>query len=277
MQPAINKESVYTVKIFFMNPINLISNITDILIQLEFETYTVNKEDRGYLISVLNKNIRNIIYICVLNKLETDFWLEYIDKILKLQKSFLQIGVFVYNNIEEEMKMKFLVRGISVITFSDIKENTLSVIKRVLQYYEAKGRRKYIRAKAIGKSEVYFNFKYMKVSLKYSIIDISVTAFSALITDANSSYFRIGTVYKNIQLVLMGMRVTCSVKLLGFSKENPEIFIFKFQKETMIEGNSGYSDGLNEDNRIKIHKYIKKCLKENLNYHLSEARKKKTI
>lgn len=267
----VEKDQVYSVKIYFINPIHLLSVITDTLIRLEFETYSVNVKDRKKLIHILDKNIRNVIFICVLNENEVEPWLNYIDELFQVRNTFIQTGVFVYNTIELVNKLPFLERGIPVIPFSEIRKNTLDVMKRILFYFEAKGKRKYIRTRTIGKSEVYFDIKDTRKHINGNIIEISAYAFSCRILSMYTHYFSIGELFYNVVLVLKGSRIRTSARLIGKSKVNPEIYVFKYQGGNVVNGKNENPAGLRNQEKEKVHKYIRFCLKMNLKKQLDEV------
>ena len=267
----IKKDQVFSVKIYFINPINLLSVITDTLIRLEFETYSVDSKDRLKLVSVLDKNIRNVLFICVLNEQEIAFWLDYIDKLFRIKNTFIQTGVFVYNSIELVKKLLFLERGIPVIPFSEIRMKTLDVMKKILFYFEAKGKRKYIKTRTTGKVEVFFDIKDTHKQIKGKVIEISAYAFSCRIHLMYIHFFSIGEVFHNIVLVLQGSRVRTSVKLIGVSKKNPEIYVFKYKRGDIVNEKMVNNTGLSNQDKEKVHKYIRLCLKINLKKHFDEV------
>lgn len=271
MRLDINKDQVLSVKIYFINPISLLSVITDTLIKLEFETYSVDKGDKDKLVSILDNNIRNVLFICILNEIEMEYWIDFIDKAFKIKETFIQIGAFVYNTISIDDKLSLLERGIPVIPISEIRMNTIDVMKRILFYFEAKGKRKYIRARAFGKTEVFFDMEDTHKTVKGTIIDISAYAFSCQIMTMYAPFFTVGDICDNVLLVLKGSRVRTSVKLIGISKLNPEIYVFKYQRENVIDKKTVHQEGLSSTDKNKIHHYIQLCLKVDLKRQLNDA------
>lgn len=274
-RPDLKKEQVFTVKIYFLEPIELISVVINTLIKLEFETYSLSKAESEFLVPILKKNLRNIIFICVNTAKEAEFWLEYIDKLDKLQDTHIQFGAFCYSNLSEKLKMEFLERRTAVINYSDLQENTITVIKKILVYFEAKGQRKFVRAKATGISEAFFTIKNLEDPIRGKIIETSANAFSCRIPEIHKLYFHKGDCFNQVLLVLKGIRVRVSAQVLGFNKSEPDIFIFKLCTAKMEDNKLIYVNGILPEVKDKIHNYIRTCLRAQISQELQGATYKK--
>ncbi|MBA7556712.1 hypothetical protein ES705_49429 [subsurface metagenome] len=169
-----------------------------------------------------------------------------------------------------DSKIKLLEHNVPVIQFSSLQENTLSVLKTILNHFEAKGRRKYIRVKTFGKGEVIFNIRAADKLIKGAIIDLSAYAFSCKIEKGDNKYFNIGSFLNDIFLILGGVRVIVSAKVLGFSKNNPEIFIFQILGMEFKNNKITYTRNINYDIKNKLYNYIRMCLKKDIKARLDE-------
>ena len=62
-----------------------------------------------------------------------------------------------------------------------------------------------------------------------------------------------------------------AVKILGYSKENGNVFILRFCGMDVQDGKMGYSENVPAETRRKVHAYIRTCLKEEIDEQLSAA------
>jgi hypothetical protein len=262
----------FSVKIYYINPIEAISVIIDTLINLEFEVYSLSADSKEKLLDIIPKeNTRVIIFFSIINKNEVEEWLKYINIVNSRNHPSLQLGAFCYNAITDEDKNKFLAIGVPTIMFSTVEKNTLEVLQNILSIFEAKGKRAFVRVKAQGNAEVYFYMRNRKDPIITKIIDISAYAFSVEIDDINKLYFPVGSYVDDILLVLLGARIRITVKVLGFSQENPNIFIFKFCSSKIQDHKVVYIENIPNEVNQKIHNYIRKCLKRDIAKTLDEA------
>jgi hypothetical protein len=262
----------FLVKIYYINPIESISTMIDALINLEFEVYSLSSSSKEKLLDIIPKEgARVIIYFSVINKVEVDEWVRYVNSAKLINHPFLQFGAFCYNTINEEDKNKFLSIGVPVILFGAVEKNTLEILQNILTIFEAKSKRAFVRVKSLGNAEVYFYLKNRKEPLITKIIDISAFAFSIEIDDINKSYFNVGSYLDDILIVLLGARIRGTVKVLGFSQENPNVFILKFCSSKIQNHKVVYMDNMPQEVNLKIHNYIRKCLKRDVAKILDEA------
>lgn len=258
------RNQVETVKIYFINTIDIISVIINTLVEIEYEAYTINGINRNKLLQILTQDIRNVIFISILNSNEVDYWLEYIKELKKVKGTHILIGVFVYDNMDLIKKERFLIENVAVINFSEIKKSPLQIMKKILIFFEARGKRAYVKTKAYGLSEVYFYIKNTNQPITGKIISISAYAFSCEIDEMYKAYFETGAYFNEVLLVLKGMRIKTALKIIGFSKDNPNLYMMKFCS-TKIEGKKlNYTESISRDINHKIHDYIRVCLKENI-------------
>jgi len=263
------KIQVHTVKIYFIEPVELITVVIDTLLKLEFETYIVKEEDKEKLLKILKNDIRNVIFLSIINELEAEKYLQYVTRLNGIPHSLVQIGAFIHGNIKQEARMKLLEQNCAAIQFTDIQKDPLAVLKKILMYFEAKGTRKHVRVRAVGISEAYFTVKTLENPIKAIVLDISSHAFLCKVPLEYLMFFVVGDYCQDVLLVLKGMRLRISAKILGFSKEHPDIFILKFFTAKVIDNKFKYEAKIPQDIRNKLHTYIKLCLKENLALQLS--------
>ncbi len=261
-------EQVKSVSIYFVEPIEEISVIINALISLEFEAYMINDSDKTVLIDILHENPRNIIFFCIKHKAAIDEWFDYVKSVKKVQGENIQLCAFVFDRMEKFERNKFLMEGVAVIEFSEIMKNTMQIMKKILLLFEARGRRPYIKTETYGVSDVYFHLQNFKDPIIGKIKFISVYAFTCEIQPAYAKFFEIGLFINETLLVLNGMRIRTSLKIMGFNKEKPHIFMFKFCTAMSYEKSGRYLEQTNPDIKKKLHEYIKWCLKEKISLKL---------
>lgn len=257
-----DRNSVITVRIYFIEPVNFISIIINSLIELEFETYTIPYEYKEKLIHLIPENNRNVIFLSIKNKKEVDQYLEYAEQLSKLSGEMVQIGAFVYDNMDDETKNKFLENNISTIEIAHIQKDTIGIMKNILMMFEARGKRAFIRTKVIGDCKSYFYLKNKNEPVVSEVVDVSANAYSCKIPDELKFYFTKGDYIDDVTLVLRGLRIKITAKVIGFSTEEPNLFVFKICNYKIVDSRVVYEEKATQDNVRKIHEYIRKCLQE---------------
>jgi len=270
-----DKNQVFTVKIYFINPIDLLSVIVNTLIELEYEACAISDLDKENLLKILPENNRNVIFICIRNKLEIDNWLKYAEQLYQMKDTHIIIGAFVYDNIDQESKNRLLEQNISTIEFGTLKSNALGVMRNILTFFEAKGKRSYIRTKTYGIAEAYFYVKSREEPITAKITDISAYACSCEIDLTNKFFFEVDIYFSEILFVLGGIRVRTAAKVLGFSKLTPNIYILKFCTAKIDGGKIIYEESITPEISRKLHDYIRKCLKDELSEKFARLNEEK--
>lgn len=264
----VDKNQVYTVEIYFINPIDLISVVINTLIELEYEAYSINETDKENLIEIIKSNPRNVIFLSVRNKMEVEGYLKYIESTLKIESTNIAFGAFVYDAMDQATRNRFLEHNVSVIEFGELKSNTVAVMKNILTFFEARGRRLYIRTKTYGIAEAYFYIKSKENPITAKIMDISAFACSVVIDDIDKIFFQVGDYFNEILFVLGGIRVRTAAKILGFSKDNNNIHILKFCTAKMDGERIIFDENITPEISRKLHDYIRKCLKDKITEEL---------
>ena len=258
------REEVPSVKVYFINPVNFISVILNTLVELEYETYVINDFDKLKLLKILENDIRNVIFLCITKKSEVDRYLQYIDLVKSLESTHILFGAFVYNNMEYPDKEKLLMNNVSVTPFSEVSSNTLNVFKTILKIFEAKGQRKHICVKARGICDAFITLKGREKPLKIQVLELSTTAFACEVTEDYHDFFTIGENYQEIFLSLRGIRAKTSGRLLGFSRDNRNMYLFKHTFLNVQNSKMVFIDKIQKEVKQKLYTYIKACLKEDI-------------
>jgi hypothetical protein len=107
--------------------------------------------------------------------------------------------------------------------------------------------------------------------VKGTILDISTYAFSCQILSMYKAFFVVGDTLANVLLVLKGSRIKTNVQIIGVSKLNPEIYVFKYQRDNVVQSKMVKKSGLSTTDKNKVHHYIRLCLKEHLRKQLEDV------
>jgi hypothetical protein len=258
------REDVYTVKIFFVKPIDLITVVVNTLVELEYETYTIPDYDSEKLLKILPKNKRSIVFLSVTNKNEAARWLEFGRRAMALPETSVQVGAFVYTNMEAELRSQFLSAQIPAISFSNIQTNTVKILEQILRVFDARGMRRSVRVKTRGISVAFLPVKGRNEPVRCAVHEISAVAFVCEIPRSIRAHFQVGAHIPEVMLALRGIRIRTAVQILGFSQENKDFYVFKFIGIEVKDGKMGYSEKTSGELRHKVHTYVRSCLKEEL-------------
>ncbi len=273
MSLRMKREDVHSVKIYFVQPIDLIHVFINTMIELEYETYIISEDEREKLLEILPQDLRNIVFLCVANRHDVAKWLEYSKRLNESENSAVQIGAFVYTSMAEDIKKLFLYNLVSVTSFADLRTNAIEVFTKIFQAFDAKGNRKYIRVVPRDLSEAFVMVQNREEPVKGRIIDLSAAAFACEIDQRSHQYFaEPGGFFENVLLHIKGIRIRTAVKLLGFSKANTNVFIFKYYGTELKDGKISYTEKVSQEVKQKIHKYITSCLREDLKEKLAKIR-----
>jgi diguanylate cyclase (GGDEF)-like protein len=260
----------YTVKIYFIEPLQSISVVIDTLIRMEFECYSLSHSDMNKVPGILERNTRHVFFLCVTHSSEEAKALKFITQLQTYSGYKIQTGVFVHNRMDLEVRKKFLEQNAAVIQFSDIQENTLSVLKRILFFFEAKGKRGNIRVEASRDSDALFIFGQNQV-VKTRLVNLSVNAFACRIDKKDMFRFTEGTTYGNILLVLKGIRVQVAGKITGYDRQDPFTAVVQILSAISDNNKVHYTEHLSVDLKNKIYNYIKIALKDQLQARLGNT------
>ena len=264
------RQDVHSVKIYFVQPIDLINVFINTMVEMEYETYIIDQYDREKLLKILPRELRNIVFLCVSNKHEAPRWLDYIEKLKRLEETTILIGAFAYTSMDPEIKKRFLYNLVTVTTFANLRENTVEVFKKIFQAFDAKGNRKYIRVKPRDLSEAFIVIPSQKDPIKGKVIDISAAAFACEIDPLHHEHFdQPGMFVHDLLLNIKGIRIRTAAQLVGYSRANKNILIFKYYGTELKDGKIVLSETVPQEVKQKIHRYITSCLREDLKEKLA--------
>ncbi|MBN2442512.1 MAG: hypothetical protein JXJ04_14245 [Spirochaetales bacterium] len=217
---------IISTKFYFIDPVDMLNSVIDGLIRFEFETYIVQGENKTKLFNLLDVRSQHVIFISLKNRAEALNWLEESSVIARENNVSIRLAAFVYNNMNEDLKDDFKKNGIEIIPFSKITENTFGAIQKIIRLFNAKNRRKYIRAKAQGTCLALLQKRDDDLTLRAEIVDISTHAFSCKIDPKDEGFLQ-HKLYRDVFLSLKGMQLQVSARLVGYRDEGmARIYVF---------------------------------------------------
>jgi len=248
----LNNPLDYGRKVFFLYPHNVIEeHILLSLIKNEFEVYLVR--DHGKLLKLLHQFPRAMVYINIDETLTEADWSAYVKNIKELFPDD-PIGIFSsYNNskLAEKYLMDIGVQS-GFITLRSGVENARVILNKTLLANEARGRRRYIRVRpSLGAATL--NIRHQGNLVSGKIFDVSSVGLSCSF-DAKDLDFPEGSKFKDIQLMLKGLRVKVDAVVVKKRAEPGKIpaFILLFD-QTLLP-----------TDREKIHTFILRSLQVDL-------------
>ncbi|MBN1523279.1 MAG: hypothetical protein JW904_02245 [Spirochaetales bacterium] len=259
-----------TVKVYFVEPVQTIAVVINLLIKMNFEVYSVSRTDRDKLLHILNQNKRNVVYFCLLNEKDAPECVKYLEAIQKSGDINTQIGVFVSSIIGYAIRKVFLSQGVATIDLQHLKSKPVETLKKVLLYFDAREKRAYVRARALGVCQAFFTIKNLSDPLKADIIDISVYAFTCKIRQDEKLFFSHKEYIQEVTLLLRGRRIRISARLMGFDKANPDIAIFLICSTKIVKNQLEYHQVLPSDVKHVLYDYIEYYLKEDIKLQLQK-------
>jgi hypothetical protein len=259
-----------TVKVYFIHPTESIAVVMDVLIKLNFEVYSVQLADAYRLVPLLKTHPRNVVYMCLYAEGDAPQWLAYIDMLQKTHAERIQFGVFVSSMIDQAACTAFLNRGVATIDLARLQSNTLETLKKILLYFEAREKRKFVRARAVGICQALFKFKNLVDTKKADLLEISIHAFAAKIQPDEKVFFNPGEYVQDVTILLRGKRLRVSARFMGFDRSSPETGIFVICFPNIESGKLEYHQQLPKEVRHSIYDYIQTFLREDVKRRLAE-------
>jgi len=269
------REEIFSVRIYFVKPVDLIAVVINTLLELEYETYTVSEVDSEALLKILPLNQRSIVFLSVSNKQEIPKWVEYARKAQAIKSAeggaAVQVGAFVYSSMDAAERQRFLVYQVPAIGFASLRERTVQMLEKILTVFDARGMRRYVRVRSRGLCVAFVTIKGRSEPLRSNVQEISAYALLCEVDPAYHQYFAVGAHLPDVMLALRGIHVRTAVKVIGYSRENANVFILKLCGMDVVDGKMVYSENVPAENRRKVHAYIRACLKEEIDEQLAAA------
>jgi hypothetical protein len=224
-------------KVFFLYPHSVIQQeLIDYIIQNEFEVYLVY--DHMKMARLLERYNESILYINIDEKLEEEEWEEYIRNLQNNEKTAeVQIGILTYSR-DDTLAKKYLMDLMVGAGFVQLKlgmKESARIILKTLMVNEARGKRKFVRAKCPRNNPVEFNIQEGDQVREGLIHDISKAGMACRFYQQVSLPLK--TSLERIQLKLRGRLVMVSGIVAGKREtEEGELYVILFTSYVSQEG-----------------------------------------
>lgn len=252
--------SAFGKKVFFLNPPAVIGEVANALAEAEFEVYTTR--DHAKLARYLKKDPSCLTFVNIDEGDDEHQWRSWIRSIRDDEATRLAaFGVITMLNDEQKRNYYMMELGIEggfiVVKIGAAK--TTSILIKMLEANEARGRRRYVRA-ACPPDATDFSCATEAGTLRGWIKDLSSVGMSAVFSAGTTPVP--GTRLKDLQLNLRGVRVIVNGVVVG-SHDASGIGMLSV---VMFEPAS-----VNDDKREKLRAYIRKTLQATMDKALALA------
>ncbi len=216
-------------KVFFLYPHSVIQQeLIDYIIENEFEVYLVY--DHHKMPRLLERYPESIIYINIDEKLEEEEWEAYVRELKNNEKiGNVKIGILTYSR-EDTLAKKYLMDLEVEAGFVQLKlgvKESARIILKTLMVNEAKGKRKFIRARCPKNNPIEFNIQIGDQVHEGMIQDISKAGLACRFYEQVDLPLK--TSLDRIQLKLRGRLVMVSGIVAGRrDSEEGQIYVVLF-------------------------------------------------
>jgi hypothetical protein len=196
--------ATYGRKVFFLYPHSVLND--ELLVEIlshEYEVYSLSSHDAA--VKAVAAHPGSILFVNIDEALEEPKWETWIRQLISQpETSATMVGIMTYNP-NAELARKYLMEMMVPCGFIQLKiglTESKRIILKTLEANEARGRRRYVRARCFDAKIASLNVKVGKQVCSGSILDISVAGMTFnLDTPTN---LKPQTVLEDIQLRLKG-------------------------------------------------------------------------
>jgi hypothetical protein len=190
-------------KVFFLYPPPVLDEIVEELARREYEVYLTRNHKR--LARYLAQTRNAILFFNLDEELSNDSWWDYI-KSLRDTAPDVGIGVITLNE-SDELRERYLMELQVQCGFIVVKigaAQTSEILDRTLEANEARGRRKFVRARCAPGTAL-MSVEYAESTLRAELTDLS-SAGMALQFQCGMN-LKVGTVLRDFSLTIKGQRI----------------------------------------------------------------------
>ncbi len=238
-------------RVFLLNPPSVVAaELIEALLAAEYEVYLLKDPDRAK--RVLARFNDSIVWVGIDSVLGEQGWQDYVQSLLA-QKAYgdLKVGVLSYNadaSLAERYLMQIGVQCGFVALKLGVEEST-RIMLRALDANEARGRRRYVRARTADDDRAGFNVTIDGQRVTGRILDISSVGMAVRFRSGVELPFK--SLLRDIQLKLRATLVGVDGVVIGTRSDDPAIRVVLFQ----------YTKG-DDRPRHRIRQYIHQTLQE---------------
>ncbi len=254
------EKHIYGKKIFFLYPHSVIQNkMIKELICNGYESYIALDHEK--ILKILEEENDSILFINIDEVLQEPDWEQYVKYIMEHPKTNnTRIGILTYNknNSLAEKYLKQLKVSCGFIILKLKFSESLKIILKILEFNEAKGRRKHVRAICNGNNKALFNVKINTKTYSGTIRDFSIAGMACYID--NNSILEADTRLNHIQLRLKGVPCITSGKVSFVRPDANHLHIIMFDEK------------MNYADREKIYNFVYECIQKDMEKKIREIK-----
>jgi hypothetical protein len=239
-------------KVLFLYPHSVLNE--ELLVEIlenEYEIYCIRDHEAAARVAAAWSG--SIIFVNIdeaLKELQWELWIRHLME--TPETSSTRLGIMTYNP-NPDLARKYLMELMIPCGFIQLKlgmAEAKRIILKTLEANEARGRRRYVRARCLDKQKATFNVSIRETFHTGSILDISVAgmAFKFDVPVAINPNMQL----TDVQLRMKGTLCRVSGRFVGAVREHPDRSLFMFDAP------------LPEEPRIKIHRFIFNALQDEL-------------
>jgi hypothetical protein len=249
---SLEEKTAHGRKVFFLYPHSVLNE--ELLVEIlshEYEVYSLRNHETAVKVAAANPG--SIFFINIDETLEESKWEKWIRKLLSdPATAATRVGIMTYNP-DAGLARKYLMEMMVPCGFVQLKiglAESKKIILKTLEANEARGRRRYVRARCLDPKIASLNLKVDKRVHAGAILDISVAGMSFGLDSAAA--IRAETVLEDIQLRLKG--TLCRVKGIykGIAKGTHGAHLLMFALP------------MEQDASKKIHRFIFQSLQDEM-------------
>jgi len=224
-------EEVSGRKVFILNPHSVMKEeLLDAILAAEYELYLLKDPQRA--LRVFSKFPDSIVFINIDSGMKEPEWERYIRE-LRTQPGYsrLSVGILSYNP-EPDLVRKYLMDIGVQCGFVRLRlgmQESTRIMLQTLEANEAKGRRRYVRARTANDPRTSFNIDYMGQTYQGPILDISSVGMAVRLGPGVSIPGK--TLLPHMQLRLRATLVHVAGVVLGSRDDDASTHVILFRHD----------------------------------------------
>jgi hypothetical protein len=231
-------------KVFFLNPHSVFNEELFMeIMDSQYEIYVLKNHEALWKAAAVFPG--SIVFVNVDDTLSEKDWEAWVRKLLAdRERSSTRVGILTYN-VDQALAKTYLMEIGVPCGFIQLKQGLVEskrIILKTLEANEARGRRRYVRARCMDPQKATFNVKFQGRLVTGVIVDISAAGMTFRLDKPLP--LKANAIFEDIQLKLKGVLCRVSGTFVGEVKEGGPRNLLMFRHP--IASNS----------KEKIHRFI---------------------
>lgn len=237
-------------KVFLLNPPSVVGEeLIHAILAAEYELYVINDPKRA--MRVFRRFPDSIVFVNIDSEMSEPEWEQYVRRLLDGQTfTDLRVGILSYNS-DPELVEKYLMQIGVQCGFVRLKlgaQESTKIMLQMLEANEARGRRRYVRARTAEDPKVGFNVEVGGHRYEGRILDISSVGMAVRFSEV--AHFEPKSSLPGIQLRLRAALVRVDGVLIGQREDDRSVSVIIFRQAADSKA------------RRQIREYIHRSLQE---------------